>query len=238
MTEPRLAFSLEVLRNEVDARYPLRNKASDGWLGNAAHQAMPSDHNPNAADVVCALDLTNDPASGADMAVVAEVLRTRPHPDVKYVIRHWDRMMFSAYKAHGVDPFTWRPYSGAGATELHVSVGVGRDGQSVEPYDDRLPSWFAPANDPMHPPAPSPSPSTGPDPQTESELPMLFIAQFPDTSGFLIDTSSGFITALTAEGLATLSSEPSPLKIVHIQGDQNANDLLADLHQIRTRSNV
>lgn len=150
MTQPRLADSLVTLRNEVDARYPMRNKDSDGWIGNEAHQATASDHNPNADGVVCAIDLTNDPASGADMAVIAERLRNLRHPDVKYVIRHWDRQMFSAYEAHGVPPFTWRDYSGAAARELHVSVGRGRDGQSVEPYDDTT-SWFAPVDAPTPP---------------------------------------------------------------------------------------
>lgn len=155
MTEPRLAWSLVTLRSEVDARWPMRNKASDGWIGNPAHAATASDHNPNADGVVCALDLTNDPDSGADMTVISERLRIGRHPDVKYVIRHWSREMFSAYAAHGVEPFTWRAYSGAAARELHVSVGVGRDGKSVEPYDDTA-SWFAPAP----PPSPVPTPTT------------------------------------------------------------------------------
>lgn len=144
MTDARLAYSLETLRDEVNARWPARDKASDGWIGNADHQATPSDHNPNEAGVVCALDITNDPGSGADMGKLAELLRVNRHPDLKYVIVHWDRRMFSAYEAHGVPAFTWRDYHGAAATELHVSVGVGRDGQSVEPYDDRD-SWFSPS---------------------------------------------------------------------------------------------
>lgn len=165
MTDARLAYSLETLRDEVNARWPGRNKASDGWIGNPAHQATRSDHNPNADGVVCALDLTNDPGSGADMGQLAEMLRLNRHPDVKYVIRHWDRQMFSAYPAHGVEPFTWREYTGAGASELHVSVGVGRDGESVEPYDDRD-SWFVTATPsaPQEPTQEPPAVSVATDP--------------------------------------------------------------------------
>src|SRR5688500_6227543 len=62
----RLADSLRQFRDEVDTRWPNRNKRSDGWLGDAAHQATPSDHNPNPQGVVCAFDLTHDPANGVD----------------------------------------------------------------------------------------------------------------------------------------------------------------------------
>lgn len=138
----RLARSLETLLREVNARYPGRSTASDGWIGNPAHAATPSDHNPNAHGVVCALDITNDPDHGVGSTQLGEFLRLHPHPDVKYVIDHPVRRMWSRYPAHGVDPFTWRDYTGPEASELHVSVGVGRDGQSEQPYDDEV-SWFA-----------------------------------------------------------------------------------------------
>lgn len=138
----RIADSLDQLRNEVNARWPERSTISDGWIGDTAHAATASDHNPNAAGVVCALDITHDPAHGVDVWQLAERFRLFPHPDVKYVIA--DTFMWSRYEAHGIAPFTWRAYSGADphTSHVHVSVGVGRDGQSVQPYDDRD-SWFS-----------------------------------------------------------------------------------------------
>lgn len=142
----RIAKSLEVLRDEVNTRWPDRNKASDGFIGNAAHAASASDHNPNPYGVVCAFDITHDPA-GCDGNYLAELIRTHRHPDVKYVI--WDHRLFSSY---GATPWEWRPYHGADphTNHVHVSVGVGTDGQSQPPYDD-LDQWGVFPSSSLHP---------------------------------------------------------------------------------------
>lgn len=152
----RVAYSLDVLLTEVNRWAPNRSKASDGALGDPSHAATASDHNPNAAGVVCARDFTDDPAGGCDALVLAEMIRQHRHPDLKYVIHHPSRTMFSSYPAHGFAVYTWRPYAGPAATELHVSVGQGRDGQSVQPYDD-VDRWLAPWS--IMPPAPSQDPN-------------------------------------------------------------------------------
>jgi len=47
------------LRDQIDRRWPKRDKASDGWIGDAAHLARgsASDHTPNKAGVVHAIDI-------------------------------------------------------------------------------------------------------------------------------------------------------------------------------------
>lgn len=131
----RLAKSLVVLRDEVNAVAPGRSTASDGTIGDDAHQGTASDHNPTSAGVVCAIDFTHDPDSGADMHEFAECLRRRNHRDVKYVI--WDRRIWSKAR----DGEGWRDYRGSNphTAHMHVSVGVGPDGRSAEPYDDTDP---------------------------------------------------------------------------------------------------
>ena len=61
-----MAKSLEVLLKQVNAQAPGRSKVSDGGIGDEEHSSRASDHNPNAAGVVQALDLTHDPAGGFD----------------------------------------------------------------------------------------------------------------------------------------------------------------------------
>jgi hypothetical protein len=143
----RLAYSLEELRDEVNARWPNRNKASDGTIGDASHAATPSDHNPNAAGVVCAFDITNDPVNGPSAQYLFDTIRANPQLDAKYIIAN--RQIAS--RTHG---WTARSYTGSDphTSHIHVSVGVGSDGQSVEPYDDRNP-WLSSI--------PSPEPSKG-----------------------------------------------------------------------------
>ena len=95
----RIAKSLGKLRTQANARWPGRNKASDGWIGDPAHFARgsASDHNPHVQDgstgVVTAVDLTHDPNSGCDAGVLAEVLIASRDPRIKYII--WNRRIVS-----------------------------------------------------------------------------------------------------------------------------------------------
>lgn len=114
----RIAKSLDVLRAQVDAKFPNRSKRSDGWIGDAAHAARASDHNPNSAGVVCALDITHDPAHGVDTWAMAEMLRQQRDRRIKYVISN-GRIFSSA-----VSPWQWRPYSGANKHAHHVHISV------------------------------------------------------------------------------------------------------------------
>jgi len=128
----RLAKSLETLRNQVNAAYPNRNKASDGTIGDAAHQAVASDHNPNAQGVVTALDITHSPETGFDVHALADRLLANRHPNLKYLISN--RRIAGDWTG-----WRWVPYSGTSdphTNHAHISVGRGNDGQSQPPYDD------------------------------------------------------------------------------------------------------
>lgn len=133
--EWRLAGALVQLRREVDAAAPGRSKASDGTIGDDSHAARASDHNPNAADVVCAFDATHDPGSGADMRAISEHIRTHRPPALKYLI-------FNKRIASADSGWAWVAYNGRNphTRHMHVSVGRGYDGSSTGPYDDTT-SW-------------------------------------------------------------------------------------------------
>lgn len=127
----RLAKSLDVLRSQINTRWPGRKKDWDGTIGDTAHSARTSDHNPNDEGIVCALDITNDPAGGPVSHQLAETLRLSKDPRIKYIIS--DRRICSSV----VQPWVWRPYNGANPHDHHVHVSVGPSSSkydAIEPW--------------------------------------------------------------------------------------------------------
>jgi hypothetical protein len=122
----RVAKSLLALRRQVDAKAPRRSKASDGTIGDAAHAARSSDHNPwvrdGAMGVVTAMDITHDPANGCDAGALAESIRASRDVRVKYII--WNRRVASSSVIGGVAAWTWRPYGGSNPHSKHVHISV------------------------------------------------------------------------------------------------------------------
>ena len=102
----RIAKSLEKLRAQINAKFPNRNKLSDGWIGDPAHQSTSSDHNPHINEVkwrvVSALDITHDPAHGCDANKIAKSLIAKQDSRLKYVISNG--MKASSYRAATVRP--------------------------------------------------------------------------------------------------------------------------------------
>jgi hypothetical protein len=132
----RVAKSLLKLRDEIDAAYPHRTKASDGTIGDAAHQAQgsASDHNPWVHDsagvgVVRALDVTHDPAHGCDTYAIAERMRqAKDHrlTNGGYII--------SNHRITGPNhDWQWVAYGGSDPHTNHMHVSVSKT-QSL--YDD------------------------------------------------------------------------------------------------------
>jgi hypothetical protein len=147
----RLALSLEVLRDQINRTAPHRNKASDGWIASPTHP-RPSRHLANGAGVVTALDVTDDPAHGCPIHAIAEGIRTRPHPNLAYIISN--RRI--AGRSTG---WNWHRYTGANPHDRHVhfGVGVGADSAPGQPYDDPTP-WHV--NGSVSPGSQGPPPPT------------------------------------------------------------------------------
>lgn len=128
----RLAHSLIHLQNELDARWPKRT-TPDWTIGDQRHQSYPSDHNPNNAGVVCAMDIRE---GNINLRLLADHIASLigKHPAVKYVI--FDRKI-----AGGWTNGEWTDYNGSNphTDHIHVSVGNGPDGSSTGPYDSDIP---------------------------------------------------------------------------------------------------
>ncbi|MEH1013041.1 hypothetical protein V6U90_08010 [Micromonospora sp. CPCC 206060] len=121
-----LAPALATLRDEINRRWPHRDRTSDGWIGDTAHQAEPSDHNPNSRGSVDALDIDAD---GVHMpTIIAAVQR---HPSAHYWI--WQRTIADADDG-------WRPreYTGRNPHDKHMHVSI-RQTRTAE--QDRRP-WL------------------------------------------------------------------------------------------------
>jgi hypothetical protein len=79
----RVAKSIIVLETEVDTRWPSRQHQSDGTIGDAAHRARISQHNPDHEGIVRALDITSDPNEPHGWTVLNLI---KDDPRIRYVI--------------------------------------------------------------------------------------------------------------------------------------------------------
>ncbi|MGY1623844.1 peptidoglycan-binding protein [Geodermatophilus sp. SYSU D00965] len=117
----RVARSLETFRAQLDAACPSRDKRSDGSIGDAAHAARTSDHNPwYGPGIVTARDFTHDPAGGVDIGVVTDQLVQTRDPRIKYVIANG----LILDSRPGNQPWTWVPYRGPNPHRHHFHLSV------------------------------------------------------------------------------------------------------------------
>lgn len=141
----RLAKSLETLRAQINAAAPGRSKLSDGTIGDAAHSARTSDHNPDSDGVVKAFDITHDPRAGVDCNAIAEALKRSGDKRIKYLI--WNSRIWNPSIAG-----EWRAYTGGNPHNKHLHVSV-QPGRAL--YDDASPwQWGAAAPAPNAPAVP------------------------------------------------------------------------------------
>lgn len=119
----RLAKSLETLRTQLNSAFPVRSKVSDGSIGDQAHSARVSDHNP-VNGVVHAIDVTNDPVGPTGHTLSRQLINDSR---VKYVIFAGE--IWKARTGH------WEPYRGANAHNHHVHVSVqAENADDVSPW--------------------------------------------------------------------------------------------------------
>lgn len=175
----RLAKSLEKLREQINAMAPGRSKESDGSIGDTAHSARKSDHNPNANGVVAAIDVTHDVAGGCDGRVLSRSLIADPR--VKYVI--FNSQVWKARTGQ------WEPYTGQNAHAHHVHVSIKPDGL------DQTQDWAVQiAGAPGEVPTPTPA-STGTRPSLKtgaSGEAVRALQQLLSAAGFPCGVDGGF----------------------------------------------
>lgn len=109
----RPAYSLDGLLWQLNQLAPHRSRASDGWIGDPAHQARVSDHNPDKNGIVRARDYTHDPAGGLDCEKLAAALVASKDDRIKYII--WNKRIWQG---------SWKKYTGANPHTQHLHLSV------------------------------------------------------------------------------------------------------------------
>lgn len=124
--------NLEECREQMNARFPLRDKTSDGSIGDTSHAASSSSHNPDltgrpeyrdgdSRDEVRARDFDADlrDAGGVQMMDVIELWVTMARagklPHLRYLI-------FNRRIWHKKDNYATRAYTGSNAHDKHAHV--------------------------------------------------------------------------------------------------------------------
>lgn len=137
----RVAGALDQLLDQLNSLAPNRSTAADGAIGDTAHAARRSDHNPRIFGwaphpLVLARDFTHDPRGGLDCARLAAALRDTCDRRVAYVI--WAGHIMSGYdQTHPA--WQWRPYRGPNPHDKHLHLSVVPDARA----QSRIP-WLLP----------------------------------------------------------------------------------------------
>jgi hypothetical protein len=135
---PRIAKALDTLRAQVQKEFPKAPKSEFGWIGDTAHSNRKSDHNPNKAGHVLALDIPHRPEIGLDAHVLADYMIAHPDKRARYIISN-ARIAGNAafikgnpkYRCPG--PWQWGRFRGANLHRHHMHISAARP---QELYDD------------------------------------------------------------------------------------------------------
>ncbi len=137
MSNWTLAPALDELRDELNAKWPNRSTASDGTIGDAAHQARVSEHNPDRYGVVRAMDVTQ---AGIDVPALLKAVIGDER--VHYVIA--DRTIYS--RTYG---WRARSYTGSNPHNLHVHISLrnqtseSADRATIDKAANDRSAWFS-----------------------------------------------------------------------------------------------
>lgn len=134
-----LAPSLSTLRNEINKAHPKRDTTSDGWIGDASHQARVSDHNPDWSSdgVVRALDVDVD---GINVYELIEIFKKDSRVEY-FIYNHYIYLRSTGFKRQrytGTNPHVGH---------IHVSLRHTAAAENARPwgYDGAPDKAVAPA---------------------------------------------------------------------------------------------
>lgn len=124
----RLCAAGVTLRDQIDQAYPNRDRRSDGWIGDTAHSARVSDHNPDDEGIVYAIDIDENMGKGPwrngraarklANQLVAYAGSNKPGAGrIKYVV-YENALASGTYRSKW---WQWRPGPWGHTQHIHVS---------------------------------------------------------------------------------------------------------------------
>jgi hypothetical protein len=137
---------ITVLLNQINKRWPNRDKASDGIVGDAAHAARASDHNPDGRGYVHALDIDedfrgskNDNRWYADQLIAYARTKRPGWARLKYVV-YENQIASGTYASQN---WVWR--NGDYGHTIHIHTSFTRVGET-DPSEFQIPILFGQKN--------------------------------------------------------------------------------------------
>lgn len=117
------APALLQLRAQINDRWPLRSKASDGIMGDASHRLRRSAHNDGNA-----LDVTADPRNGPNLQVMVDDFcrQMRANPNGRLQLMIFNRRIYSVR-----DGWRGRTYLGVNPHRSHAHIEVRRSHRGI-----------------------------------------------------------------------------------------------------------
>ncbi len=118
-----------VLRDQINSRWPGRDKRSDGWIGDRAHSKRKSDHNPDKDGWVHAIDIDENMGKKgkwrngktakklADQLIAYAASGLPGSRRVKYVV-YEGRLASGTYRSKW---WKWRPGNWGHYQHIHIS---------------------------------------------------------------------------------------------------------------------
>ena len=123
--------AIPVLFHQINERWPTRDKSTDGTIGDAAHAARVSDHNPDAHGWVHAMDIdkdldTHDANAAEKLAdeLLAYARTRQPGSNRLKNIVYRDRVASGTYPN---EFWVWRPGNYAHFDHIHISFTDGTE---------------------------------------------------------------------------------------------------------------
>ncbi len=127
--KPLLCKAAQQLRLQVDDTYPDRDRASDGWIGDARHAARPSDHTPDAEGIVRAIDIDRDLAGRAKPDLMPDLAN-----QIRLAARAGDKRISYIIFNHKIcsrkSLWRWVAYRGINPHTKHCHVSFTKKGDA------------------------------------------------------------------------------------------------------------